>query len=59
MIHEFRTYELKQGQVPEYQKRFADKLQGRLEFSPLGGHWYSEVGTLNQVIALWPYENME
>ncbi len=59
MIHEIRTYDLRQGAVPEYQKRFAEKLKGRLEFSPLGGHWYTEAGPLNQVVAIWPYDDLD
>ena len=59
MINEIRTYDLKMGVVPEYQKRFGEKLPGRLEFSSLGGHWYTEVGPLNQVVAIWPYDDLE
>ena len=59
MIYELRTYDLKQGMVPEYQKRFGEKLSGRLAFSPLGGHWYSEVGPLDQVLAIWLYDDLE
>ena len=59
MIYELRTYVLKQGMVPEYQKRFGEKLSGRLAFSPLGGHWYSEVGPLDQVLAIWLYDDLE
>ena len=59
MINEIRTYDLKMGLVPEYQKRFGEKLPGRLEFSSLGGHWYTEIGPLNQVVAIWPYDDLE
>ncbi len=54
-----RTYDLKPGTVPEYQRRFADKLAGRLDYSPLGGHWYTDIGPLNQVVAVWPYEDLD
>ena len=59
MIHDIRIYDLKPRAVPEYWKRFSAKLDGRLEFSPLGGHWYTEVGLLNQMVAIWPYEDLE
>ena len=59
MIYEIRTYDLHPRMVPEYQKRFAEKLPGRLKFSPLGGHWYTEVGTINQIVAIWPYDSLE
>lgn len=59
MIHEIRTYSLRTSVVPEYQKRFYEKLPGRQEFSPLGGHWYTDVGPLNQLVAIWPYDSLE
>ena len=59
MIHEIRTYNLKLGQLQEYWKRFSEKLPARQELSKLGGHWYTEVGPLNQMVAIWPYESLE
>ena len=59
MIYEMRTYDLKPNSVPEYQKRFGEKLPGRLEFSSLGGHWYTEIGPMNQIVAIWPYDSLE
>lgn len=59
MINEIRTYSLKTRAVPDYWKKFSAKLAGRLEFSPLGGHWYTEVGPLNQLVAIWPYKDLE
>ena len=59
MINEIRTYDLKPRAVPEYLKRYAAKLAVRLKLSPLGGHWHTEIGLLNQVVANWPYTNLE
>jgi hypothetical protein len=59
MIVEMRTYLLKPGTVPNFMERFAEGLDARTKFSPLGGIWASEVGTLNQVVHLWPYESFE
>ena len=59
MIYEIRTYNLKLGQLNEYWERFGEKLPGRQELSKLGGHWYTEVGPLNQMVAIWPYESLE
>lgn len=58
MIYEIRTYNLRPRQLPEYWKRFSEKLPGRQEFSSLGGHWYTEAGPLNQMVAIWPYEDL-
>ena len=57
MIYEIRTYDIKPTMVPEYQKRFYQKLPERVKFSKLAGHWYTEVGPINQIIAIWPYSN--
>ena len=59
MIYEIRTYNIRATMVPEYQKRFAEKLQGRLDFSPLGAHLYTEIGPINQVVAIWPYDSLD
>jgi hypothetical protein len=59
MILEYRTYILKPGTVPDFMERFAEGLTARQRFSPLGGIWHSDVGTLNQVVHVWPYENFE
>ena len=59
MIYEIRTYQLKTGLLSEYWKRFGEKLPGRSELSSLGGHWYTDVGRLDQMVAIWPYESIE
>lgn len=33
-------------------------INGRLKYSPLGGFWSTEVGPLNQVVHIWPYEDL-
>ena len=59
MIHELRTYTLKSGAVPEYEKVFGERLQYREKHSKMGGFWHTEVGPLNQVIHLWPYDDLK
>ena len=59
MIYEFRTYDLKPRSVPEFEKRSAEKIkEGRLDHSDLFGFWYTEAGPLNQVVHVWPYEDL-
>ena len=59
MIYEFRTYDLKPRSVPEFERRTADKIkEGRLEHSDLFGFWYTEAGPLNQVVHVWPYDDL-
>ena len=57
-IYEVRTYDLKPRSVPVWEKAFGDALGGRQEFSPLGGLWHTEAGPLNQVIHIWPYDDV-
>ncbi|MFH1559836.1 MAG: NIPSNAP family protein [Chloroflexota bacterium] len=58
MIYEIRTYDLRPGSVPEFEKRFAESLPGRLSHSRLAGFWHSEIGPLNQVVHIWPYDDL-
>ena len=57
MIIEMRTYLLKPGTTAAFEERFVAGLEARQKISPLGALWRSEVGTLNQVIHVWPYES--
>ena len=59
MIYEVRTYQLKPGSVPECEKRFAEVISHREKYSPLGAFWHTELGPLNQIIHVWPYENLQ
>src|SRR5258705_3452893 len=57
MIVEMRTYTLKPGTTAKFEANFEKGLPNRLKLSPLGAFWHTEVGTLNQVIHLWPYDS--
>src|SRR6185437_7058140 len=59
MIIEMRTYTLKPGNIPTFEERFGGALATREKFSKLAAFWHSEVGPLNQVIHVWPYETMD
>ena len=34
-------------------------VEGRNEISKIGAFWYTEIGQLNQIIHVWPYENID
>ena len=59
MIIEMRTYQLKPGSVPEFEKRFGDALPARQEYSKLGALWHTEVGPLNEVTHVWAYDSLD
>ena len=58
MIYEVRTYTLKPGSVATFEENFSKALPHRLKYSPLAAFWHTEIGPLNQVIHVWPYESL-
>jgi NIPSNAP len=59
MIYEIRTYTVKPGNVAEYEKRFADAIDVRMQYSPMYGMWHTEIGPLNQVVHIWAYDSLQ
>ena len=59
MIYEVRTYTLKPGSVGQFEENFAKALPAREKYSKLGAFWHTDIGPLNQVIHVWPYESVE
>jgi hypothetical protein len=59
MIIEMRTYTLKPGNIPTFEERFASALHVREKYSKLAAFWHTEVGPLNQVIHVWPYDSLD
>jgi hypothetical protein len=59
MIVEMRTYTLRPGTTATFEERFGAALPARAKVSPLAAFWHSEVGPLNQVIHVWPYESID
>jgi hypothetical protein len=59
MIYEVRTYTLRPGTVAEFEERYATRLPLREQHSKLGAFWHTEVGPLNQVIHVYPYDDLQ
>jgi len=60
MIYELRTYQSRMGGVPEYFEIAKTKLLPILAehgIKPVG-FWTTEIGTLNEVVHLWPFEDL-
>lgn len=60
MIHELRTYTLVPGKQAEYLK-LAGELSRPIrgdKYGKLEGFWSTEFGTLNQVVHLWSYADL-
>jgi NIPSNAP len=59
MIYEVRTYTLRPGTVAEFEERYAKRLPLREQHSKLGAFWHTEFGPLNQVIHVYPYDDLQ
>ncbi|MBI4381623.1 MAG: NIPSNAP family protein [candidate division NC10 bacterium] len=59
MIYEVRTYNLKPHSLPEVEMRFGEAYEKRKEYSELAAIWRTEIGSLNQIIHVWPYKDLE
>jgi hypothetical protein len=61
MIHELRTYTLIPGTQAAYLRLSAEvgrKVRGD-RFGKLEGFWFTEFGTLNQVVHLWSFAGLD
>lgn len=58
MIYEMRTYSLEPGSLAEVEKRFAEAYEHRKKYSELIAFWHTEIGPLNEIIHVWPYQDM-
>ncbi len=58
MIYEVRTDTLRTGATAEFEERYEKRLPARLKHSPLGAFWHTEFGPLNQVIHVYPYDDL-
>jgi hypothetical protein len=60
MIYELRTYQLKVGALPQYLEIAKTRLLPILAeygIKPVG-FWYTEIGTLNELVHLWAYTDL-
>jgi NIPSNAP len=58
VIYEFRTYCLKPGGIPGFERQFAAAVGARQKYSKMFAFWRSELGRLNQIVHVWPYESL-
>ncbi len=61
MIHELRMYTVRPGtvhKVLEASGTVARRIRGGDAYGKLEGHWFSEIGLLNQYVHLWAYEDI-
>lgn len=58
MIYEVRTYNIKPGTLPEVENRFGEAYEVRKKLSPMAAFWHTEIGPLNQIVHVWPYQDL-
>ncbi len=58
MIYEIRTYGLTAGSLAEVEKRFGEAYEYRKKYSELAAFWHTEIGPLNEIIHVWPYQDL-
>src|SRR5260370_6430675 len=49
---------LKAGTASQAEEAFGVAIEGRAKLSRLAGYWRTELGTLNQIIHIWPYKDV-
>src|ERR1700747_569089 len=59
MIYEVRTDTLRPGTLAEFEERYEKRLPLRERHSKLGAFWHTEFGPLNQVIHVYPYDDLQ
>ncbi len=58
-IYEMRIYTCKPGSMSEIMKRWGEMMPRREKYSPCLACGFTELGGLNRLIHIWPYESME
>jgi hypothetical protein len=56
-LYEIRTYTMLPGAAPTVVERWAERIEGRLKYSPLAFCGHTELGALNQWIHVWAYKD--
>jgi hypothetical protein len=57
-VYELRSYRAHVGKAAEWVKHFTAGLPAREKYSKIVGLWTTEVSTLNQVVHLWAYNDL-
>jgi hypothetical protein len=57
MIYEVINSTFKPGYVKKWEASFCKALPVRTAYSSLGGVWHTDIGPLNELVQIWPYEN--
>ena len=56
---EMRTYTYNAGDLPKIMQDWEAALPVRQALSPVAALWYSELGSLNRFVHIWPYQSLD
>jgi len=57
--YELRSYELVPGSLKSTQDRWQSSIEDRCKFSSLGAVMNVDLGTVNKIVHVWPYESLD
>ena len=57
MIYEVRTYQLRPGTLSTFVQRYAEAYEDRKQYSTISASFTCEIGPLEQMVNIWPYES--
>ena len=58
-VFEWRDYIVKPGLMPDIIDRWEKGIGPRLELSPCTMIMYTDLGALNRMVHIWPYESLD
>ena len=58
-FYELRMYSYRRGNMPEVLRRWSLGVPVREKYSPMAGCWTTDMGPLNKLVHLWPYNSFE
>lgn len=56
---EIRTYTYAPGELPKLMKAWEAAIEARVALSPVTAIWYSDLGSLNRFVHIWPYKTLQ
>jgi NIPSNAP protein len=59
MIYEMRTYDLHPYSLREFELSFGEAYKRRMRLSKMAAFFHTVIGPLNQIIHIWPYNDLE
>lgn len=57
MIYEVRTYRVKPGNMSTWVGKYVEAYEDRKAFSPIAASFTCDIGPLERLINIWPYES--